>query len=69
METQNEKNIIVNRLYSASLDGVEAKIVEVEASLTNTLPNFTVVGLASNDIQEAKERAKSALLTSNYDLR
>ena len=68
METQKEKNIIVNRLYSASLDGIEAKIVEVEASLTNTLPNFTVVGLASNDIQEAKERAKSALLTSNYDL-
>ncbi|NOR55739.1 MAG: YifB family Mg chelatase-like AAA ATPase, partial [Sulfurovum sp.] len=30
------------------------------------LPGFSVVGLASSDIQEAKERTKSALLTNNF---
>ena len=57
---------VVNRLISASLDGVNAKVIEVEATFTKGLPAFSIVGLVSNDIQEAKERAKSALLTNNF---
>ena len=58
----------VNMVLSASLDGLSSQVVEVEASLTKGLPSFSIVGLASSDIQEAKERAKSALLTSGYEL-
>ncbi len=62
-----EKEIfIVNKILSASLDGINAKIIEVEASVTKALPNLVIVGLASNDIQEAKERAKSALAATNF---
>jgi magnesium chelatase family protein len=57
---------VINRLTCASLEGVSSKIVEVEATFTKGLPGFAVVGLASNDIQEAKERVKSALLTNNF---
>jgi magnesium chelatase family protein len=57
---------IVNSLTSATLEGANAKVIEVEATLTKGLPGFSVVGLASNDIQEAKERTKSALLTNNF---
>jgi len=32
------------------------------------LPSFNIVGLASSDIQEAKERAKNALLASGFEL-
>ena len=38
----------------------------MEATFTKGLPGFAVVGLASSDIQEAKERTKSALLTNNF---
>ena len=61
-----KKQIIVNRLTCATLEGVNAKVIEVEATFTKGLPGFAVVGLASSDIQEAKERTKSALLTNEF---
>jgi magnesium chelatase family protein len=57
---------IVNRLTCATLEGVNAKVIEVEATFTKGLPGFAVVGLASSDIQEAKERVKSALLVNAF---
>ncbi|PTB88106.1 Fis family transcriptional regulator [cyanobacterium G8-9] len=64
---QKEKNpAIVNRLTCATLEGVNAKVIEVEATFTKGLPGFAVVGLASSDIQEAKERVKSALLVNEF---
>jgi len=60
------KKTIVNHLTCATLEGLSAKIIEVEATFTKGLPGFAVVGLASSDIQEAKERVKSALLTNNF---
>ena len=56
----------VNRILCATLDGVEARSIEVEATFTKGLPGFSVVGLAGNDIQESKERVKSALLTNDF---
>ena len=41
----------VNRILCATLDGVEARSIEVEATFTKGLPGFSVVGLAGNDIQ------------------
>ena len=61
-----KKEAIVNRLTCATLEGVNAKVIEVEATFTKGLPGFAVVGLASSDIQEAKERVKSALLTNEF---
>ncbi len=61
-----KKEVIVNRLTCATLEGVNAQVIEVEATFTKGLPGFTVVGLASSDIQEAKERTKSALLTNDF---
>ena len=57
---------IVNHLTCATLEGVNAKVIEIEATFTKGLPTFSVVGLASSDIQEAKERTKSALLTNDF---
>jgi len=38
----------------------------VEVSLTRGLPSFSIVGLAQNSIQEARDRVKSALLTNKF---
>ncbi|MDQ7084758.1 MAG: YifB family Mg chelatase-like AAA ATPase [Sulfurovum sp.] len=57
---------MVNTLTCATLEGVTAKVIEVEATFTKGLPGFSVVGLASADIQEAKERVKSALLVNDF---
>lgn len=66
IKVKPKNETIVNRLTCATLEGVNAKIIEIEATFTKGLPGFAVVGLASNDIQEAKERTKSALLTNNF---
>jgi len=65
-QPREKKQAIVNHLTCATLDGLSAKIIEVEATFTKGLPGFAVVGLASSDIQEAKERVKSALLTNDF---
>ncbi len=66
VKQKEKKQAIVNRLTCATLEGVNAKVIEVEATFTKGLPGFAVVGLASNDIQESKERTKSALLTNEF---
>lgn len=50
----------------ATYEGVEAKVVHVESTLTKGLPSFSVVGMASASINEAKERVKSALLSNEF---
>src|SRR5277367_1024845 len=49
------------RLYSAELEGVNAKIIEVEADINVGLHAFNIVGLADRSLNEAKERVNSAL--------
>ena len=66
VKQKSKKEAIVNRLTCATLEGVNAKVIEVEATFTKGLPGFAVVGLASSDIQEAKERVKSALLVNEF---
>jgi len=63
---KTQKENIVNCLTCATLEGLNAKVIEIEATFTKGLPAFAVVGLASSDIQEAKERTKSALLTNDF---
>ena len=66
LKQKEKKQAIVNRLTCATLEGVNARVIEVEATFTKGLPGFSVVGLASSDIQESKERTKSALLTNEF---
>jgi len=56
----------MKRLRCASIDGFEAIKVDVETTFTKGLPSFSIVGLANNSIQEAKDRVKSSLLTNEF---
>ncbi len=53
-----------SRIYSAELEGIEAKLVEVETDLHVGLHAFNIVGLADKALSEAKERVNSALKNS-----
>ena len=50
----------------ATYEGLDAKVVHVESTLTKGLPSFSIVGMASTAITEAKERVKSALLSNEF---
>ena len=53
-------------IKSATLESMDAVLVDVEATFTKGLPSFSIVGLPSSSIQESKDRVKSALLTNDF---
>jgi len=53
-------------VYCATYEGLDAKMVQVESTLTKGLPSFSIVGMASSSINESKERVKSALLSNEF---
>jgi len=52
------------KVYSAELEGIEAKLIEVETDINIGLHSFNIVGLADKALNEAKERVSSALKNS-----
>lgn len=51
----------VSRIFAAELDGIEARLIEVETDIHAGLHSFNIVGLADKALSEAKERVNSAL--------
>lgn len=49
------------KVFSAELEGIQAKLIEVEADINVGLHNFNIVGLADKAVSEAKERINAAL--------
>ncbi len=56
----------MKQLSCATLDGFNAKVVDVEVAFVRALPSFSIVGLAQTSIQESKERVKSALSSVEF---
>lgn len=54
-----------SKVYSAELEGIEAKLIEVETDINVGLHSFNIVGLADKALNEAKERVNAALKNSN----
>ena len=53
---------------SASIVGVNGLPVRVEVDVAFGLPALTIVGLAGSQVQEARERVRSALRNSGFEL-
>lgn len=59
---------MVSTIRSATLLGVDAVPIEVEAELSLGIPNFSVIGLGSTTIQEARYRIQAALRATKVEL-
>lgn len=55
-------------IKSATTFGLEALPIEVEADLSNGLPNFIIVGLPDKAVEESRDRVRSALKNSGLTL-
>ena len=53
-------------INSSNLIGIDSILIKVEVDITNGIPSFHIVGLASTEIKEARERVKSAIINSGY---
>jgi len=56
----------LSKVYSAELEGIKARLIEVEVDLNVGLHSFNIVGLADKALSEAKERVSSALKNSGF---
>ncbi len=54
-------------VYAATITGVEAQSVEVQADVSSGLPGFSIVGLADTAVQEARDRVRSAVRASGFE--
>ncbi len=57
----------LSRVFSCALQGIEAKIVEVEVSLSRGLPSFSIVGLPETAVKESRERVESAIKSMDFE--
>lgn len=56
------------KVSSAILHGIESTIISVETDINSGMPSFDMVGFLSSEVKEAKERVRSALTNSGFDL-
>ncbi|OOF15094.1 ATP-dependent protease [Salinivibrio sp. PR932] len=54
-------------VHSRACVGVEAPNVTVEVHISNGLPGFALVGLPETTVKEARDRVRSAIVTSNFE--
>jgi len=59
---------VLAETLSASIVGVDGLPVRVEVDVAFGLPALTIVGLAGSQVQEARERVRSALRNSGFEL-
>jgi magnesium chelatase family protein len=59
---------MLTTLFAASLLGIDALKVEIEANVSGGLPAFAVVGLPDNAVKESRERILTAIRNSGFDL-
>ena len=58
----------IGRTFSIALVGLAGALVEVEADLSNNLPNFVLIGLPDAALGEAKDRVRAAASNSGCAL-
>ena len=59
---------MISIVKSMSLHGLEGYPIEVQVDVSGGLPCFEIVGLPDTSIREAKERVKTAIKNSGYEL-
>jgi magnesium chelatase family protein len=56
--------VVLATVHSATLHGIDGRIIRVEVDVAPGLPGFTMVGLADTALQESRERVRGAIRNS-----
>ncbi|MDB4939774.1 MAG: Mg chelatase, subunit ChlI [Candidatus Doudnabacteria bacterium] len=54
------------KIFSGTISGLGAEIVEVEVEVSQGLPNTLIIGLIDTSIRESKERVRAAFKSTTY---
>src|SRR5438128_3081696 len=58
--------VMLARVRSAAVLGIDAYLVDVETDIANGLPTFATVGLPQGAVKEGRERVYAALANTGY---
>jgi magnesium chelatase family protein len=58
---------VLASLLSATLVGIDARLVQVEVDVSPGLPTFTVVGLPDPTVRESRDRVRTAIRNSGFE--
>lgn len=58
---------MLSRVYSFTIIGISAFLIEIEVDFSLGLPGITIVGLPDSSIKESRERIRSALKNSGFN--
>lgn len=65
-DKRERMSILLSKIISCALSGVEGYLVDVETDLSNGLPAFDIVGLPDSAVKESKERVRTAIKNSGF---
>ena len=57
------------KTYGATTLGIDGRIIDVEVDASFGLPGFELVGLPDTSVKESKERVRTAIRNSGFQLR
>jgi len=57
---------VLATLLSATVVGLDGRVIRVEVDVAGGLPGFTIVGLADAALQEARERVRGAIRNAGF---
>src|SRR5262245_17375233 len=65
--TRGRQKIMLARVRSGALRGIDALVVDVEVDVSSGLPHTTTVGLPDGAVREASDRIRAALRNAGFD--
>jgi len=58
---------LISKIFTATLYGINGKVIEVEVDISYGLPSFNIVGLPETSVKESKERVRSAIKNAGFE--
>ena len=68
IKPKKKEGNMLSIVKSMSLTGLDGYLVSVQVDISSGMPGFEIVGLPDTSIKEAKERVKTAIRNSGYEL-
>ena len=65
-ETFCYNTLMLAKVHSAFLQGLEAQAIEIEVNITPGFPKVTLVGLPDTAVKESRERVEAAIVNSGF---
>lgn len=59
---------MLSNVFGMSLNGLEGDLINVEVDISNGMPSWEIVGLPDASVRESKERVRTAIKNSGYEL-